>query len=302
MRSIATDLDTNLAADTSTDVEAVRLVTTDFTYTTQIAEPSEPTTAFTLHPALADIAVTNVGVFELVDENDLIVGTDGADIRFGGAGNDLMVGLAGDDTLYGGEDHDTLVGGDGNDMLLGENGHDWIIGDAGNDTLLGGEGDDTLEGRAGDDRLEGGFGNDIMKGGDGNDTLVAGAGQDVMTGGAGYDKFVVLGGGHYYGGLDKVTDFQTGGGYTIRDFIDLREALKASTFTGYGAVQAFQQGYIYLVEHGTPGEEGFGTTVYMDRNGSAPDYGYHYDIALVDLVGVAKDQLHVGYYGGNFIA
>ncbi len=302
MRRTSETFDT--ALDSQPEAAPSRVASKGFDYTS-IIEPETGTTA-AFHGHLADVAA-NIGdaVFELVDENDFIAGTDGADTLFGYGGNDLISGGLGDDTLDGGEGDDTLVGGEGNDKLIGAGGADWLIGDNGDDHLLGGNGEDTLEGRAGNDRLEGGAGNDILKGGDGHDTLVGGSGTDVMIGGAGRDTFVVSGsGGYYYGGVDRVTDFQVGNGayYSEFDRIDLREALASSTFTGTHAYEAFQQGYIYFVEHGTPGEEGFGTTVYMDRNGSAADYGYHVDVALVSLDGVAADSLRLGYYNGHFIA
>jgi Ca2+-binding RTX toxin-like protein len=299
MRRTAETFDT--ALEPQIEAAPLRAATTKFTYTS-IVEPHAETTTTAFHGHLGDVAA-GIGdaVFEQVNENDVIAGTDAPDTLFGYGGNDLIVGGRGDDVLDGGEGDDTLVGGDGNDKLIGGGGTDWLIGDAGDDHLLGGDGDDTLEGRAGDDYIEGGFGNDIMKGGNGNDTLVAGLGADIMIGGAGRDTFVVSGGGHY-GELDRITDFQAGGGYAVRDLIDLRQALAGSDFTGHTALEAFQQGYIYLVQHGTPGEEGFGTMVMLDRNGSAPDYGYYSDVALVDLVGIAKDQLAIGYYGSNFIA
>lgn len=301
MRRTSETFETALEPDAA--AAPARAVTANFTYTSIVEPDAGTTTAF--HSHLGDV-LADIGdaVFEQVNENDFIAGTDGADMLFGYGGSDLISGGLGDDTLDGGEGDDTLVGGDGNDTLLGGGGMDWLIGDAGNDTMRGGDGDDTLEGRAGDDRLEGGTGNDILKGGDGNDTLVGGSGADVMVGGAGRDTFVVSGGGYYYGGIDRVTDFQVGTGayYSTFDRIDLREALASSTFTGSTAYEAYQQGYLYFVEHGTPGEEGFGTTVYMDRNGSAPDYGYHVDVALVNLEGVAADALRIGYYNGHFIA
>ena len=300
MRRKSDDLDLKVE---QADVAPLRAVTTNLLYDATAADPvAETTAAFQVNlDALANIGDA---VFEQVNENDFIAGTDAADTLFGYGGRDLIAGGLGDDVLDGGEGDDTLLGGEGNDTLIGADGMDWLIGDAGNDTLLGGAGDDTLEGRAGDDRLEGGAGNDILKGGDGNDVLVAGSGSDVMIGGAGRDTFVVHASSPYqYGPIDRITDFETGGAYySTRDIIDLREALAGSDFAGHTALEAFQQGYIYLVQHGTPGEEGFGTRVMLDRNGSAPDYNYHHDVALVDLVGIAKDQLHVGYYGGNFIA
>ena len=297
MRRTSHTLDTVLEPEA--DTVPTRTVAKDSTYT-GIAEPAGSASA--IPDRLGDVrADIGDAVFEQINENDFIAGSDAADVLFGYGGNDVIAGGLGDDTLDGGEGSDTLVGGDGDDMMIGGAGADWLIGDNGNDDLLGGDGDDTLEGRAGDDYIEGGSGNDVMKGGDGNDTLVAGSGADVMIGGAGRDTFVVTGSG-YYGGLDRITDFQAGGGYAVRDLIDLRQALAGSDFAGHTALEAFQQGYIYLVQHGTPGEEGFGTYVMMDRNGSAPDYGYYSDVALVDLAGIAKDQLAIGYYGGNFIA
>lgn len=294
-------LDLNL--EPQADPAPVRAVTANLSYdATAVVEPAAGPTA-TLGGRLTD-AAAKIGdaVFTTDASNDFIRGTDAADMLYGGGGNDLITGGLGDDTLHGDDGDDTLLGDDGNDTLYGDNGADWLLGGAGNDQLFGGDGDDTLEGGLGDDRIEGGLGNNIMKGGEGNDTLVAGGGFDTMIGGAGSDTFVVQANGHYYGGLDRITDFETGtGGYGPRDRIDLHEALKTSTFTGHTIVEAIQQGYIYMVQHGTPGEEGFGTTIYLDRNGSASDYGYHHDVALVDLVGIAKDQLHVGYYGGNFL-
>ena len=303
MRRTSKTLESDL--ELQIDAAPMRAVTTDFAYTSIVAEPSAgTTTAFHGH---LDGVLAGIGdaVFEQVNENDFIAGTDAADMLFGNAGNDLITGGAGDDVLDGGEGNDTLVGQEGNDTLLGGGGMDWLIGDAGNDHLIGGDGDDTLEGRAGDDRLEGGAGNDILKGGDGNDVLVAGSGYDIMIGGAGRDVFVVQPASPYqYTPVDRIADFQTAltaGYYPQRDVIDLGEALKSSTFSGTIAVEAVQLGVIYLVQHGTPGEEGFGTTVYMDRNGHAPDYGYNVDVPLVVLDGVAANSLHVAYYNGNFI-
>lgn len=85
--------------------------------------------------------------------NDVLTGSDAANVFFGGKGNDRLTGLGGADTLYGG---------------------------AGNDELDGGDGDDTLSGGLGDDTLNGGAGNDM---------LIASLGQDRMSGGTGDDIF-----------------------------------------------------------------------------------------------------------------
>lgn len=282
MRKIATDLDTDVEQQ-PTQLEPARVVTTEFTYESQASTTAGTGTAAELNWVLSDVVGGTAGVY--VDESDYIVGTDGFDIIYGGAGNDLIDGRGGDDFLHGDDGNDTVLGGAGNDWLNG-----W-------------DGDDTLDGGEGNDRLEGGYGNDIMRGGEGHDTLVAGSGTDIMVGGLGRDVFVVHGGHSSPAAVDLIADFEVGthGGYGSRDFVDLREALKSSTFTGTSVEQAFQQGYIYLVQHGTPGEDGYGTTVFMDRNGSAPDYGYTGDVALADLLNVAMDQLHTGSYASNFI-
>jgi 2',3'-cyclic-nucleotide 2'-phosphodiesterase (5'-nucleotidase family) len=112
-------------------------------------------------------------------EDDLIVGTSGANTIASGAGEDSVFGAGGDDSLSGGSDGDALDGGDGNDSLRGN---------GGNDTLVGGEGDDRLFGQNGDD------------------VLVGGAGNNVFIGGAGSDIFVLSAA----AGTDRVRDFETG--------------------------------------------------------------------------------------------
>ncbi|WP_372574029.1 calcium-binding protein [Ruegeria jejuensis] len=80
-------------------------------------------------------------------ENDVIIGSNGADDFDGGAGNDSIVGLAGDDTLSGGNGSDTLRGGNGSDELFGGNGNDYL--NPGNnsnyDYLEPGAGNDTVD-------------------------------------------------------------------------------------------------------------------------------------------------------------
>lgn len=303
MRRTSVDLDA--ALDAPTGAQTVSVVTRDFAYTTLVDETVQDSgTAFSGH--LSDVAVDlGDAVLAIDNPNDFIAGTDGNDVLDGGDGNDLIAGGLGDDMLSGGTGEDTLVGDLGNDTLDGGDHADWLLGAAGDDHLLGGSGDDVLEGGAGNDRLVGGPGNDVMKGGEGGDTLVAGSGFDTMIGGAGRDIFVVNAGGYHYGGLDRITDFEarsSAGHYPVRmDMIKLGEALQGSTFAGTSAVEAFQQGYIYLKQTGQPGDEDFGTTVYMDRNGHAADYGYYSDVALVKLDGVAANELVVHYYNSNFI-
>ena len=110
--------------------------------------------------------------------NDLLSGTNGADVLLGGCGCDTLNGYAGNDLLW---------GGDGSDVLLGGNGNDSLDGGAGKDYLSGGNGSDRLFGGFGDDILLGGNGKDVLCGGDGHDKLAGGNAQDVLDGGKGCD-------------------------------------------------------------------------------------------------------------------
>jgi Ca2+-binding RTX toxin-like protein len=239
------------------------------------------------------------------DGIDYLDGGDGDDFLEGGMGRDMVWGGAGNDVIYGeGEfygplsnwgDADLLFGGDGNDQIYGGGGNDHLEGGAGNDILHGGLGDDHIHGGAGDDSLNGSFGNDVLDGGTGSNYLIGGAGRDV---------FVISERPHqgpYYPEYNTIADFN--GNPFSGDTIDLRQLFdKYTNFTGTTADQAWAQGYLYFVEHGKPGEAGFGTTVYIDPNGKAPDepsyYGIPYDIRVVDLAGVAHSQISSS--GGSF--
>ena len=88
--------------------------------------------------------------------DDVLVGTEQADVICGLGGNDILHGRAGSDTLDGGRGNDQLYGGRGADTLHGGKGADRLYGQAGNDTLIGGRGNDRLYGQAGNDTLIGG--------------------------------------------------------------------------------------------------------------------------------------------------
>lgn len=266
--------------------------------------------------------------------NDSLSGGNDLDYVDGGAGNDVVLGGLdfahdmlwggiGEDLLDGGDGYDTLEGGDGNDTLYGAShadnlsggaGDDEIYGDRrwadpnlavvhGADSLSGGDGNDKLYGGGEGDQLYGNFGHDILDGGTGSDVLDGGYGWDTMTGGAGRDLFVysehATGA---YADLDTITDFD--GNPFSGDMIDLRQLFdKFTNFAGTTADQAWAQGYLYFVQHGNPGEAGFGTTVYIDRNGSAPDepgyYGAAADIAVVRLAGVSHSDIS-SYDGSHY--
>jgi len=74
-------------------------------------------------------------------------------------------------TYNGSNDNDQILGSDGAELIYGYAGDDILQGGAGDDTMDGGVGNDLLDGAAGDDILDGGLGNNTLDGGAGNDTL-----------------------------------------------------------------------------------------------------------------------------------
>jgi hypothetical protein len=154
------------------------------------------------------VGTTGDDVIHGTNGADVIVGLGGNDTIYGGNGNDVICGGAGNDLLYGANGNDTLQGGFGNDILEGSNGNDTLDGGAGIDTLKGSNGDDVLTGGSGNDSLAGGNGADSLDGGAENDALSGGIGNDTLTGGTGADSFS--------GGLgsDTNTDFNAGEGDT----------------------------------------------------------------------------------------
>lgn len=99
------------------------------------------------------------------------IGTPGADLLQGGAGNDDLRGSFGPDIVIGGGGDDSLNGGAGDDVLLGQGGADSLLAAGGSDGLIGGAGNDLLSGGGGDDALFGGLGADTLNGGSGDDVI-----------------------------------------------------------------------------------------------------------------------------------
>lgn len=159
-------------------------------------------------------------------EDDLISGTNSADVIFSGSGNDTANGGKGNDIIFGDDGNDTLSGGAGDDDLIGGNGADLLKGGKGDDNLFGGNGADVLFGGKGDDSLFGGNGADILSGGKGDDHL---------TGGAGSDRFVISGGGN-----DVVEDFKVG--VDIMDFAGADGDIGGITFTVINANKVIATG------------------------------------------------------------
>ena len=246
--------------------------------------------------------------------NDFVGAGDGIDYLDGGAGNDKVAGWGGHDMLWGGEGDDVIDGGDGFDMLFGGAGNDIMHGVNDADTLYGGAGDDIMygDGRQGSplysggdtvhgaDTLHGEEGNDDLIGGGGGDVLDGGAGADRLTGGAGRDTFVITDADHLGYSLDVITDFMRNPPIDGGDIVDMRALFNAHTdFTGTTAEQAAQQGYLYFRQIGSAGESGYGTMIYIDPNGSAPDTAtYYHDMPVAFLEGVGLGEL--GTPGPNY--
>ncbi|MFO0902613.1 MAG: choice-of-anchor D domain-containing protein [Pirellulales bacterium] len=136
-------------------------------------------------------------ILAIVSEDQIVVGTNGADsltgtplvdLIFGQDGNDTINGMAANDCIFGGRDHDTLIGNTGADLILGGSGNDSISGGIDNDTILGGSGDDELYGDQANDWIRGGRGNDLIRGGADEDRLYGGDGVDSIYGELGHDQ------------------------------------------------------------------------------------------------------------------
>src|ERR1700742_4418124 len=116
-----------------------------------------------------------------------IVGTSGNDVIEGTEKADVIWGGPGDDKIYGGLGNDIICGGPGDDLIHGGRGNDWIEGGSGTDRVFGDLGDDHLTGGPGNqDEVSGGLGIDTVNGGAGNEDIVRGDyGYDRMDGGPG---------------------------------------------------------------------------------------------------------------------
>lgn len=84
--------------------------------------------------AYSDVLVVS-GIYNAPDNNELILGSPGADTINGKRGSDCIVGGDGNDRLDGDKESDVLIGGPGDDYLDGGQGDDICIGGPGNDTF-----------------------------------------------------------------------------------------------------------------------------------------------------------------------
>jgi 4-hydroxy-3-methylbut-2-enyl diphosphate reductase IspH len=85
--------------------------------------------------------------------------------------------------IMGSPEDDILYGTNVADLIFAEEGDDIVMGAKGNDCIFGGDGDDIIFGNEGSDNLTGGDGNDIIKGQSGDDTISGSFGIDVIDGG-----------------------------------------------------------------------------------------------------------------------
>lgn len=119
--------------------------------------------------------------------DDVVIGTEAADVACLGPGNDRFEGNGGPDHASGGRGDDVLIGDAGDDRLHGRSGNDRIIGGSGDDDLRGGGGNDHIDGGPGDDLIRGGRGDDRLNGGDAT-TSNSQSGADEIRGGRGFDR------------------------------------------------------------------------------------------------------------------
>ncbi len=171
------------------------------------------------------VATTGVASVQAGGANDILAGTDAAQLLDGGVGNDILYGNQGADTLRGGDGDDYLSTGldDGQkDIFDGGAGFNTVsysgagggitldlatysasgsaigndeiynvqnaVGSLGNDTLIGHDGaTNSLWGFWGNDYVYGLGGDDALSGGHGNDVLLGAAGNDALSGDAGQD-------------------------------------------------------------------------------------------------------------------
>jgi len=93
----------------------------------------------------------------------------------------LIRGNPGDDMLMGTQTADLIISFGGDDRINGMSGDDIIFAGAGADNVTGGMGDDELLGGRGNDFIGGGAGDDIINGGSGRDILLGGPGSDIFV-------------------------------------------------------------------------------------------------------------------------
>lgn len=154
--------------------------------------------------AEGDTIANFAAVYGSRDFNDMLTGTNVANVLFGLGGNDTLAGLGGNDVLFGGAGADNLDGGLGFDTVRYDSSSAALTINLATNTVVGGEGQgdsisnfenafgskgyaDTLIGNSAANILSGLGGIDTLRGEGGNDIVFGGAGADLLDGGAGFD-------------------------------------------------------------------------------------------------------------------
>jgi Ca2+-binding RTX toxin-like protein len=203
------------------------------------------------HPGENDNIATDVENLEGSPENDVLIGSDSANLFDPSYGDDQVSGLGGNDTLVASPGADSFDGGPGDDTA---NDH-WDPGNA----MDGGDGDDTL---SCDGSASGGPGNDnvtgsgLVEGGDGSDDLF-GLGDDELIGGPGADSL------HGQGGADNLV------GGMGNDNLD--GASSSNTWADYSDHSADVRVDLVAGKGGAQGESDTFQGVFNVRGGSGDD-------------------------------
>ncbi|WP_295531142.1 calcium-binding protein [uncultured Thioclava sp.] len=180
---------------------------------------------------------TQQGGGDLLDDNQALHGTSGADSLTGGAGDDTLSGYGGNDTLQGNSGNDLLYGGPGNDLLHGGLGNDTLDPGLGADSAYGDAGNDVLRsGSDGHDLLDGGMGNDSLTANGTGNTLIGGSGDDWLNLGNG-DGNTADGG----AGNDNIR-FEPGTGFSDQ----LGEQASIDGGTGADTISSISQAHVDL--------------------------------------------------------
>jgi Ca2+-binding RTX toxin-like protein len=187
---------TTVLADVGATI-SLRVSYTDGDHTAEsVLSPSTTTIGAPLTPpaGLPTLIGPNQGKHQ-----DVLQGTNQAEVLLGGSCSDSLNGGGGDDWLNGGAGGDILSGGSGNDTYVVDSRWDWVneaYGE-GNDTViasisyvlgfnqenlyLSGSAHINATGNADANLLIGNAGNNTLAGRLGNDTLIGGDGQDVFV-------------------------------------------------------------------------------------------------------------------------
>ena len=78
--------------------------------------------------------------------DDILEGTNAADLIFALEGDDIIMGMKGNDCIFGGDGDDIIYGNEGSDYLYGSEGSDVLKGQSGEDIISGGTGIDVIDG------------------------------------------------------------------------------------------------------------------------------------------------------------